>query len=504
MGITTNHYCSQCGTRLEGDFAFCPECGTQVASKAASTQQPTQQQQSRQEQDYDRQPFMQVPDHDPFPQQQKPPRQPIKLSKAAIISIASGLVVILLVVGAYFTGKYMTDEERLISKFERIAADGDADKLYKLLAGSNEDVKFDQETADEIAAYLKDNEDVIRELAEELRSEAEELKSGEVDTFREHEDAPFLYMEKKDKKKWLLFNDYELKLKRYMVPVWSNFDGASVEVDGIEAGQVSSEASREVGPLLPGKYEVKVVYEGEYTTLENKREVELFPMDEYDDSVELELKGDYISVYADNTEADIYINGQSIGLKADGAQEIGPISLDGSNTVYVQAEYPWGTSRSEEQQVTGEQLEFAIDPLADGEKETIMASANTFVKSWLEATQAKDSSLATNLNQEMLERLNNNLATYESYGQLYFGEISKLTYDLDSFEVYDNGDGEYSVSVKMREDYSEAIAYPDSDYELVPMSADLRFLLDYVDGDWIVTEVYNVYDFSDANTKIFE
>lgn len=463
-----NPYCSQCGNRMEEDYAYCPECGT------------------------------------PSLPEQKKPRKPIKLPKKAIVSIASGLVVVL-VTGAYFTGQYLTDEDRLVSRFEKIAVEGDADKLHKLLSASNEDVQFDRKTADALAAYFKNNEDIVEELANELRSEAEELAAGDVRSFREEEDAPFLYLEKKEKKKWLIFNEYELKLKRYMIPVRTNFEGASVEIDGKEVGEVSPDRlSLEAGPFLPGKYEVKVVYEGEYTTLESKRDYELFPMGAYDDGVELELQGDYVYVYADHADADIYVNGESIGLKADGSREIGPISLDGSNTMYVQAEYPWGTAKSEEQPVVSELLEFSIDPLTDEAKEAIMASASAFAKSWIEATQAQDATLATNLSQGMLERLYNNLSTYEFYGQLYFGEVTKLTYDLNSFQVYQNGDGTYSASVNVREELNEAVAYPESDYEWTPTTADMQYLLDYEDGSWIVAEAYTIFDFNDSHTKVYE
>ncbi|MFC5531485.1 zinc ribbon domain-containing protein [Cohnella yongneupensis] len=499
---------------MDGDFAFCPECGTPTASAVSQPQEPQAQQTTQyyapapqqpqyqyQPQDNGQQPLFPPVQPDDFPPlTANLPRKP--LSKAAIISIISGVVVILLVVGAYFLGKYMTDEDRLITKFEKMATEGDGEKLYKLLSASNEDIKLDQKTADAMAAYLKDNEDVVQDLVEELRSEATDLKSGDVETFSTEDDAPFVYLEKKVKKKWLLYNDYELKVKRYMIPVSSNFEGAQIVVNGEQAAGVEADGSAvEVGPLLPGNYEVKVVYEGEYTTLENKQNVSLFPMAEYDDEVLLDLQGDYVYVYSDNASAEIYINGKDIGLKADGNQEIGPIAMDGSNTMYVQAEYPWGSVKSEEQPVSSEEMSFHIDPLTDDVKEAIMTSSNDFVKNWMQATQEKNPALATNLNDYMLERMNNNLSSLEYYSEVYIGELTRMTYDLDSFQLYANGNDSYTASVKVREETNEATASMESDYELAPVTSDIQYLLEYQNGSWIITDAYTIYDFSTTNTK---
>lgn len=470
--MTTIHYCRQCGHKMEDGFAFCPECGTPVA--AAPTPPPAK------------------------------PRKPIKLSKGAIVAVASGLVVIGLAVGAFFVGKYLTDEERLISRFENIATAGDGEKLYKLLADSNADSPFDRETADAMADYLKENDDAVEDLVSAFREQAADLKAGDVETFSGEDDAPFVYLEKKEKKKWLLYADYELKVQRYMIPVSSNFEGASIYVDGDKAAPVNADGSAvEVGPLFPGEHEVKVVYEGEYTTLENKQSVSLFPLDGYDDELYLDLQGEYVNVYADNASAKIFINGQDIGLTADGNEDIGPIALDGSNTVYVQADYPWGTVQTEERPLTEEYVEFSIDPMTDGVKEDIMTAMNECLASWVEALTKLDAGLAKSMGGTLLERLNDNISTMQGNGSSYTGSYESIAYDLDSFRLYPSGDGQYSASVNVREVISEAILVPESDYDLTPETYDTQYLLEYRDGEWIATEAYTIYDFSTANTKSY-
>lgn len=488
--ISSIQYCSNCGQPMAEDYAFCPECGTKAAS------------------DNGRQPFMRVepaPAGGTAPAPARPPRKP--LSRAAKLSIASGIVVVALGVGAYYLGQYMTDEQRLLSKFEKSAKDGDADQLYELLASSNEDTRFDLNKVKVMAEYLADNEDIVEELMEELRSEAERLKAGDVESFVNDEDTPFVYLEKKDKKKWLLYDEYELKLRRYMIPVYANLEGTAIFVNNERVAVLDDNDSRiEVGPLLPGNYEVRAVYESEYATLESTETIGLFPMWEYDNRLEFNLYGDYIYVHANDEAASVYINGKDVGLLADGNQAIGPISYDGSNKIYVQAEYPWGTVKSEEQEVSSEVMQFTIDPLTEELKESIMSSAHRSVSTWVQALQAKDASLARGMSDDLLDQLSGMVSSYEESGLQFVGSVASVTFDLDSFQFYANDNGSYETRVKARMESNEAVVSADEvNVETAPVTYDAQFVLEYQNGEWILSAFYDSYDdISMEHTRTYE
>ena len=125
--------------------------------------------------------------------------------------------------------------------------------------------------------------------------------------------SSFVNLHKKDGKRWLLYDDYELKLRQYMIPVLTNIEGAQITVDGIQVAVASDVESKvEVGPLLPGEYTIEAVYEGEYTTIKKAEKLSLFPMNEFEDTLELVLEGDYVKVSANTPAARILINGEDI------------------------------------------------------------------------------------------------------------------------------------------------------------------------------------------------
>ncbi|RKP50140.1 hypothetical protein D7Z26_20255 [Cohnella endophytica] len=477
---------------MESEYAFCPECGTPVDATAASV-----------ERTLDFQEYEQL--------LAKPNVQAVslikQLSKKAKIVIGSGIVVVALLISAYFLGKYFTDEQRILDRFDKAVSQGNPDKLLSLLASSNEDVKLDRNTADGIVQYLGSNRESFDRVKKQLASEAELLKNGDATSFENDNDAAFVYLRKKDKKRWLLYNDYELKVKRYMLPVRTNFEGAKIIVNGKESATASGDGSViEIGPLLPGDYEIKSVYEGEYTTLESKSKVALFPLTGDYDGVDLQLQGDYVNVYANNGDARIVINGKDIGLNIGAGQQIGPIAIDGTNKMYVEADYPWGKMQSEELSIDSDRLEFDLTGLNDAVKDELMNSTHEFVASWMEAFQARDAGVLKHVHPDRVKDFADYFANMIDSEESYKGNLNKMTFDLDGFDVNSYKEGIYTVTVKVQVDYSEIFYYDSDQQEPVPNPRTnyTQYELQYVDGQWLVSNWGTSYDVGTENTKVFE
>ncbi len=471
---------------MEGEYSFCPECGTPVALDA------------------------QDPSPDPLSAGETPADKPVKpafaLSMKAKILIASGLVFVLLIVGAYFLGKYMSDEQRLLDRFEQAIDEGKPDKLLELLSASNEDIHLDQKTASGMVNYLNSNKQSFATLMEQLKSEAEQIKSGEEQAMDAGSDVAFIYLTKKDKKRWLLYNDYELKVKRYMIPVRTNYEGAKILVDGKETATASGEDSAiEVGPFLPGVYEIKSVYEGEYTTLQSKQLVYLFPLNGRENSVELMLEGDYVQVYSNNSLARIYINGQDINLTVDEGQRIGPIAVDGSNKMFVEVEYPWGKMRSEELPVDNDQLEFTVNGLDDSAKEEIMIATHDFISSWMQSFKER-ANVLRHASPNRSGDIDEYLADMKKNNESYIGNLHRVTFDLDSFRLNRYSEEEYRVNVKLQLDYNEVFYFSEYETDPVPVEGtnNTEYLLEYANGQWLVSGWNAAYDVGTVNTKVFE
>ncbi|RED64731.1 TcaA 3rd/4th domain-containing protein [Cohnella lupini] len=440
----------------------------------------------------------------------QPKKLAIKLSKKAAIFIASGLIAILLLIaGAYCLGKYLTDEQRLLDRFEHAVQADEADKLLKLLSSSNEDIPFERKTAEGIAEYLKADKAELDTLMERLRSEGKRLRSGEAQSFDNDEDAAFVYLSKKDKKRWFLYDDYEFKIKRYRIPVRTNYEGAAIRVDGEELATAGEDGSTvEIGPFLPGQYEIEAQYQGEYTTLASKEKVALFPMGSYRDTVDIELEGDYVNVTASNSYARIIINDYDIDLVVGDGQRIGPIAIDGSNKMRVEMEYPWGKTKSEELAIDTDQLTFKIDELDETDKEEIMDAAYDFASSWMDGFEARDVDKIRSVSPDRIADLTEYFADMVDTDEYYKGELRKLSFDLEGFDVNQYDEETYTASVKARLDYSEVFYYGGfgAEPELADGTNYTQYELQYSNGRWEVSDwsLTDSFDVGAVNTKVYE
>ncbi len=354
--------------------------------------------------------------------------------------------------------------------------------------------------------YYKSNSDALAEVTEQLKSQSQRLQDGEQQAFADDSETGFVYLRKKEIKRWLIYHDYELKVKRYMIPVRTNYNGAKILVDGNESATATGdESSIELGPFLPGEYVIEAVYEGDYTTLKKKRTVSLFPKRSYEDTVELMLEGDYVHVYSNNPKARIYIDGKDIGLIVEDGQRIGPIAIDGSNKMVLEAEYPWGTLKSEELPIDADRLEIKIDGLNDMVKEDIMNAAHDFLSSSIQSLQAMDASLLQRTHPDRLADQANYIEAMKANAQKYSGKLNRMTFDLNSFVLIPLEDGGYSAQVKAQIDYSE-ITYYEEDTPPDPIDGTLYtdYELVYENGQWIVSTWFQANDIGTENTKVYE
>jgi uncharacterized membrane protein YvbJ len=340
-----------------------------------------------------------------------------------------------------------------------------------------------------------------------LELQSEQLSTGEKEAQAGNDEGAFLYLNKKAGKRWILFDDYELQVKRYMVPVQANFEGVRILVNGKEAGALDKvEDQLQVGPLLPGEHTIEAVYEGEYTTLKKVEKLALFPLAGYEDKVELMLEGEYVNITSNNPDARIFINGVNIELKVEGGQRIGPIAVDGSNTLFLEAAYPWATVLSDETPIDAVEQEIQLEALNDAEKENIMGATHEFVESWMKSLQALDPNTLLRASSDRIADIANYIEIMKVNGQQYIGTVQKMIIDRDSLVLVPLSDGGYLVQLKAQVDFSEITYHKLDNLNPVPIEGTMtnEYELVYDDGQWMVTNWYEAGRISTDNTKIFE
>ena len=67
-----------------------------------------------------------------------------------------------------------------------------------------------------------------------------------------------------------------------------------------------------------------------------------------DETVEINVDGNYITLYSNFDDAKVFINNIDTGLMTKDIKNYGPLPKDKDIKIFLQREFPWGTIKSEE------------------------------------------------------------------------------------------------------------------------------------------------------------
>lgn len=100
-------------------------------------------------------------------------------------------------------------------------------------------------------------------------------------------------------------------------------------LNSVEMGKSDKDNySIELGPFMPGKYELLASYKGSYADLENTYNVDFIKRDNGKRSIK--ALGDVKNIRVTSEYADIFVNNKETGIKVKDAVSFGPISPDTS------------------------------------------------------------------------------------------------------------------------------------------------------------------------------
>jgi hypothetical protein len=266
--------------------------------------------------------------------------------------IPAASLLILLMAGGIIMGVASSNAKPLsiVERFEDAIIEGNVKQVMKLTEPGDPLLIMNEKNAQQLITYYKDNPSTFTDEMEQLRFDAEmwnDEQAGrdknEVLTFVTREDQQGF------------FGKYAIEVTPAYFQVMTNQKGTVFYLNDEEILTAKVDHYNKIlGPFLPGDYEVRVDYDGEYVSLSTEREVKL-PRD-HDEDIDLSLKAHYIYPESDDWEAQLFVNDKDTGQTFREMERFGPVATDGSMTVQAQKKTEWGTLYSEKVQVSDEDL----------------------------------------------------------------------------------------------------------------------------------------------------
>lgn len=254
-------------------------------------------------------------------------------NKFYLVILCTIIFIFSLALVGFFIGRSSTSLDRTLDNFASAVKSLDESKLRKIVLDNDKKVK--KELLKPLINYYDGNSLKIEATVNKLKN------TGESDDFR---------LIKKD---YFIFSKYYLQIKKYKVTLNSNFSEGmfylSLNDDKMDSENINKIKSGEsIINVYPGVYTIKGNLPSDYCEIQTSKDTLIMS-----DKIEnLDFNAIYFSIESDFNDADIYINNEETNIKVSDNKKIGPILADGSNTVHIQTDSPFGILKSEEKQIT--------------------------------------------------------------------------------------------------------------------------------------------------------
>lgn len=488
-------YCKSCGHQLSNDAQFCGECGWKLQNEEGDKQFVPQQQHSIHE-----------------PAKVSKPMNP-KTKKWMII----GVILVFILLGTYKLGENLTSRERIIDKLETALIEKDKEKLASILTSTDKKLKIDAKSLDGLFTYLEENPDQTQYIVNELKAQSHYLEIAEEkanntvqEAFVEGEMPEGIFNLKQNGKSFLVYDKYEISVTPVYLTLYTNYQDTSLYVDGKKVANANEpDFEKTVGPFLPGIHKVEAKLKTDFIDLTKNDSVLLW--NENKEGADLYLEGENVTLYsnlgeeASDIKSKVMINNKEVNVNAFDEPSFGPVLTDGSMSIQVIADLPWGETKTAKLPIEEDSVEFNLGQ-DESLQQTIMDTLVLNAQEWMKAYTTGDPSKMSTDTKGELEVLTDLIDEKKGSSEAYKGEYLGTTFDLNSFSFYRQGE-QWKISVDVREFYNSDYYYSDSEKpELEEDSADWTYYLVYDEqqNKWLVDSNEQSWGIGEENLKEYK
>ncbi|SHG02883.1 zinc ribbon domain-containing protein [Ornithinibacillus halophilus] len=445
------NFCKECGNKLEQGKESCENCGTPVTQKAAN-------------------------------EGKVKTSQPLTKEKKIKLSIGIGAVAVL--IGLFLFISHLTSPERLVNQFTEAVEKEDTKKLAKLLNYRDTDEEIseteiqgflkyikEERVAEHVSTSLDEQLAAIDEGGNKLPTNIEEAISFVTSSFT----SDLILLEEKDG--FLFFDSYQLAVQPVDVYLSTNLvDTTLFMADEEVVTSDSDDFNYQMSSILPGRYTFRAVNSG-VTELELEEEYEVYGSEEH---ISLYFDATYVFLDIlgnDDLENRVYINGEETDFNAFSEDPIGPVLADGSMSLYVEVDFPWGTMKSTEEVIESEYVSTNFetnDELLASIETAVQEHLELYLDSWekndLSQLEHVASNLTNNYSKEFQE-------LHEETSDYHDKQYTGITLDPTSITVK-YLDNQFTLRAKIKDHLSKATYTEES-------NRNMRGFIEVYDYDFI-------------------
>ena len=360
----------------------------------------------------------------------------------------------------YFLGRINTSREYILSKLEMSLKNSDTSTLSDIVKVDGERVK--EKKLESLVEYYSNGNNKIDTLITNLKN------NNETKDF------------KLQSKKYFFWNMYYLDVKTFNIKIKSNFEEGNFILGN--SGKVK--AGETIKNVIPGNYKITGSLNSNYEEIKTSKEIVVME----DKEIELNFPATKITINSDFQDAEVYINGKDIKKEVKDLKDFGPVPTDGTVSVYLEKDFPWGRNKGEEVKITENPTINLTVPISN---ETLEGDLTNIITKFYESVFVA----LNKQNKKYIENCTNDIKNkiYSSVEKKYI--LFKNKYSNLKINIYfDNSqyfytDDTYRATIVANVQYDVSKAILDINKETYTKSFFTRIV--YKDDKWIVEDVDN-------------
>lgn len=299
-------FCNKCGSKVEDEQKFCPKCGINLRDT-----------------DLKNVAILEVTGNGV--------KDKSKISSGTKISIISAIIIAILLLGCFVVGNDLSKPSKTVSKLEQAINSEDKNELAKLLYSKDNRLEINEDNSEYLLNYFKENPLFLEKVMKDLNDDCFKFESlgkdNEINPKNDIKTIRLAYVGKK----FFVFPSYKISVKPAFIEVKTALKDVELSLNSVEIGKSDKDDYiMELGPFMPGRYDLLASYKGSYVDLENTYNIDFINSNNENNNekiiVEALVNLKYVKVTSEYPDAEIFVNNKETGVKVKEAVNFGPLS----------------------------------------------------------------------------------------------------------------------------------------------------------------------------------
>lgn len=247
-------------------------------------------------------------------------------TKMAIAAVAAAVV---LLIGLYNLGNFMTKPSKVVAKFEKAVASDNKEELAGIIYSDDNRLEINEKNIAPLISYFKDNPSYLNTVTEDLNKQVMKIEGSKGMFSLGGGSSQNTLSIVHAGKKFIFFPNYKIGIKPAFIQVKTGIKDVAFSLNSTDLGKSdSNNFSKEFGPFIPGKYKLLANYKGKYVTLSDPHDVDLVASNSGKVNLDVFNNLNYINIRSEYPDAVLFVNGKDTGVKVADAQNFGPLSAN--------------------------------------------------------------------------------------------------------------------------------------------------------------------------------